>query len=103
MRAPNFGVRELALALGKTACCRRDQRCPEFTTTIAVTAGASSLDQSGSKLPHSKVGLYADTLSLLPPIARRLRPCLPKALLAIARPQALPRVRGAPAGTAAGR
>ena len=45
----NFGVRELAPAFRKAACCRRVRGCSGLRETVANQAGASSLGQSGSK------------------------------------------------------
>jgi CheY-like chemotaxis protein len=51
---PPFGVRQLAVALGQAACCRRLALAPGRAGTVSHPAGASSLGKSGSKLPHSK-------------------------------------------------
>src|SRR6266849_4308396 len=71
--------------------------------TVAVAAGASSLGESGSKLPHSKITRHEGGPSLLSPIARRFRPYLPAVRRARSRPPGLLPATAAPGGTVAAR
>src|SRR5205085_8163692 len=54
----NFGVRWLASAFSKAACCRRFAARLSHRKTVAQQTGASSLGKSGSKLQDSNVNAH---------------------------------------------